>query len=72
MTYIQFIETATRQDGRIIGHGLRSFTSDIRTYRVTHPTDGKPVVFVDIPGFGDTSKSETEILSMIADWFVKV
>jgi hypothetical protein len=43
----------------------------IRTVRVTHPTDDKPVVLVDTPGFGDTSKSDTEILGMIADWIVK-
>ncbi|KIM78703.1 hypothetical protein PILCRDRAFT_824143 [Piloderma croceum F 1598] len=67
-----FIETATGQDGHTIGHGLRSFTDTIRTVRVTHPMDGKPVVLVDTPGFGDTSKSDTEILAMIAEWLVKV
>lgn len=29
------------------------------------------MVFVDTPGFDDTYKSDTEILSMIADWLVK-
>jgi hypothetical protein len=66
----QFIECATRQDGRTVGHKLRSFTADIRTVRITHPTDGHPVLFVDTPGFDDTLKSDVEILSMIADFLV--
>ncbi|KIM82896.1 hypothetical protein PILCRDRAFT_820190 [Piloderma croceum F 1598] len=66
-----FIDRATRQDGGTIGHGLRSFTNDIRTVRANHPIDGRPVVFVDTPGFDDTYKSDMEILTMIADWLVK-
>jgi hypothetical protein len=68
---IQFIEYATRQDGQTIGHGLQSCTSDIRTVKVAHPTGGRPVVFVDTPGFDDTYKSDIVVLSMIADWLVK-
>jgi len=66
-----FIECATRQDGRTVGHKLRSFTADIRTVRFNHPTDGYPVVFVDTPGFEATSRSDMETLSMIADWLVQ-
>ncbi|KIM82899.1 hypothetical protein PILCRDRAFT_820193 [Piloderma croceum F 1598] len=66
-----FIDRATRQDGGTIGHGLRSFTNDIRIVRVNHPTDGRPVVLVDTPGFDDTYKSDTDILAMIAAWLVK-
>jgi len=66
-----FIEHATRQDGRTIGHKLRSFTTAIRTVRYTHPVDGYPVLFVDTPGFDDTDKSDLEILTIIADWLVK-
>jgi len=66
-----FIEYATRQDGRTIGHGLQSYTSDIRSVRTNHPKDGRPVVFVDTPGFDDTYKSDLEILTMIAEWLVK-
>jgi hypothetical protein len=36
------------------------------------PQDGKPVVFVDTPSFGDTVKSDTEILAMLTEWLVKV
>ena len=37
--------------------------------KVLHPSDGYPVVFVDMPGFDDTFRSDTEILRMVADWF---
>jgi len=66
-----FIDCAARQDGQTIGHKLRSFTSDIRTVRIDHSTLGS-VVFVDTPGFDDTTKSDVEILTMIANWLVKV
>ena len=67
----QFIEMATGQDGQTVGHGLQSRTAVIRTVRVTHPETSRPIVFVDTPGFDDTYKSDTEILSMIADWLVR-
>ncbi|KIM82904.1 hypothetical protein PILCRDRAFT_820198 [Piloderma croceum F 1598] len=66
-----FIECATRQDAGTIGHGLESFTSEIRAVRVNHPIDGRPVVLVDTPGFDDTYKSDLEILAMIAEWLVE-
>jgi len=66
-----FIECATRQDGQTVGHKLRSFTSEIRTVRITHPKNNRKVVFVDTPGFDDTTKTDVEILSMIADWLVQ-
>ncbi|KIM73936.1 hypothetical protein PILCRDRAFT_716465 [Piloderma croceum F 1598] len=66
-----FIEYATRQNGQTVGHGLKSYTAEIRTVRVSHPTDRHPVALVDTPGFDDTYKSDTEILSLIADWLVK-
>jgi predicted GTPase len=44
---------------------------DIRTVRIKHPIRGHSVTFVDTPGFGDTYKSDTEILTEIAEWFVK-
>jgi len=66
-----FIESATRQDGRTVGHSWQSYTAEIRSVRLAHPTDGRPVVFVDTPGFDDTFKSDTEILTIVADWLVK-
>jgi len=60
-----FIEYATRQDAKTVGHGWRSQTTEVRAVRVPHPVDGHTVVFVDCPGFDDTSKSDAEILTML-------
>jgi len=68
---LKFIERATRHNGQTVGRGLRSFTEDIRTVRITHPTNGRPILLVDTPGFDDTSKSDVEILAMIANFLVK-
>jgi hypothetical protein len=72
LTTMQFVNVATQQDGHTIGHGLRSHTSDIRAVRVNHPATNSPVVLIDTPGFDDTFKSDTEILTMIAEWLVKM
>jgi GTPase Era involved in 16S rRNA processing len=68
---VQFVAAATNQGHDAISHGLRSITTNIRTIRVTHPTDGHGVVFVDTPGFDDTYQTDTETLSQIADWLIK-
>jgi predicted GTPase len=70
VTHIQLIDLATGQDGYTVGHGMKSHTSDIRSVRVPHPTLGHPMVFVDTPGFDDTYKSDTEILTLIANWLL--
>jgi predicted GTPase len=64
---LQFVEKA---GGRCtVGYGIRSCTQEIQWSRVTNFTDfDKPVVFVDTPGFGDTYKSDAEVLGTIADW----
>jgi len=67
-----FINHATRQGGQGIGHSLKSQTSEIRAVRCKHPVDQSSVVFVDTPGFDDTHRSDIEILSQIAGWFVKL
>ena len=61
----------TSQEDETIGHGLRSRTSDIRTVRALHPTQGHPIFFVDTPGFDDTDMSDMELLAKIAEWLVK-
>ena len=71
-SFQKFIERATGHDGKTIGHKLRSFTSDIRTVRTTHPTAGYPVLLVDTPGFDDTYRSDVVILVQIADFLVKM
>ncbi|CCA72593.1 hypothetical protein PIIN_06530 [Serendipita indica DSM 11827] len=65
-----FINYATRGDGGGIGHALKSCTD---TINVTPAKIGDDVVvFVDTPGFDDTFKSDIEILSMIAEFLVKL
>jgi hypothetical protein len=60
---------ATKQDGKHVGHSLHSYTANIRAVRVNHPRGGnRPFVFVDTPGFDDTTKSDTEVLTLIAEW----
>ncbi|KIM76259.1 hypothetical protein PILCRDRAFT_826443 [Piloderma croceum F 1598] len=66
----KFIEYATGSNGNSVGHSWRSHTSDIQTVRAVHPTNGDSVVFVDTPGFDDTFKSDTEILTIVAEWLV--
>lgn len=48
------------------GHGLESCTQDIET--VECKIGGCSVTLVDTPGFDDSKRSDTEILTLIADW----
>jgi hypothetical protein len=68
----QFIERATCQDGQTVGHGWCSYTAEVQPVKVKHPTDDRPVVFVDTPGLDHTYMSDTEILVMITDWLAKM
>ncbi|KAL6302091.1 P-loop containing nucleoside triphosphate hydrolase protein [Sparassis latifolia] len=54
----------------LVGRKLRSRTAKIRTTRYVHPAYARPIIFVDTPGFDDTSKPDTDILRMVADWLV--
>ncbi|KAL0948455.1 hypothetical protein HGRIS_011028 [Hohenbuehelia grisea] len=65
-----FIDVATRQNGTTVGHGLTSCTSSIRSVKYTSET-GQTVILVDTPGFDDTTKSDTEILNLLAEWLKK-
>ncbi|KAL4259598.1 G domain-containing protein [Pleurotus pulmonarius] len=63
-----FIDTAMRQGGRA-GHTLKSYTANVEAVRYN---DGKDtIVFVDTPGFDDTTRSDTDILKLIANWLEK-
>ncbi|KAF7793712.1 hypothetical protein EIP86_004828 [Pleurotus ostreatoroseus] len=50
-----------------VGYGLESCTSEVQ---VGSPflLDGKTVTLIDTPGFDDTTKTEAEILKLIADF----
>ena len=45
--------------------GLESCTAEVQL-ATKFTLDGRPVVLIDTPGFDDTTKSDTEILKMIA------
>ncbi|KAF9469798.1 P-loop containing nucleoside triphosphate hydrolase protein [Collybia nuda] len=66
-----FIDLATGQGGKTVGHTLESQTAEVRAVKVHHPETDQPIVFVDTPGFDDTNKSDTEVLRMIANWLEK-
>jgi predicted GTPase len=71
LTVAQFIDLATGQGGRTVGKALKSFTAAVQAVRIPHPTTGRSIVFVDTPGFDDSTKSDTEVLRMIAQWLEK-
>ncbi|KAH9942030.1 P-loop containing nucleoside triphosphate hydrolase protein [Amylocystis lapponica] len=48
-----------------VGNGLKSCTSSVETSR-TFELFGRRVTLIDTPGFDDTTKSDTDILKMIA------
>ena len=52
-----------------IGHNLESCTAEVRRY--TCHIDQHTIYFVDTPGFDDTSRSDTEVLRELANWFTK-
>ncbi|CAG8361038.1 unnamed protein product [Penicillium salamii] len=61
-----FIQTATESPEVIVGHDLESCTSEMKGY--TFHYKGHNVNLIDTPGFDDTHKSETEVLTNIAKW----
>ena len=62
----QFIEWATDRKVQIVGHGVQSGTTDIQTFRTTHPDDDFPVVLVDTPGSDEENYTVTQLISEIA------
>jgi GTPase Era involved in 16S rRNA processing len=59
-----FINIASGSDLRV-GMGLESCTNEVQTSK-SFMLDGKRVVLIDTPGFDDTTKSDTDVLKMIA------
>ena len=47
-----------------VSKGLRSCTNTVQTVE-TFYLDGRRVALIDTPGFGDTTRSDTDILRMI-------
>ncbi|KAH0829006.1 hypothetical protein J3R83DRAFT_2458 [Lanmaoa asiatica] len=67
-TCCRFIRSASGHDTQGVGHGLKSFTSQVLAIRFWDQECRRYVVLVDTPGFDDTFKSDLDILSMISDW----
>jgi predicted GTPase len=69
---VQFIDVLTGQIGERTGHLLESCTTSVQAIVVENYIDsGANLVMVDTPGFDDTNKPDTEILSMISEWLEK-
>jgi predicted GTPase len=69
---VQFIDVLTGQIGKRAGHHLESCTAEVQAVTVENYIDsGSNLVLVDTPGFDDTNKADTEILTMISDWLEK-
>ena len=60
----QFINLASGSNLRV-GLGLESATAEVKLAN-EFTLDGRVVTLIDTPGFDDTSKSDTEILKIIA------
>ncbi|KAK1835660.1 P-loop containing nucleoside triphosphate hydrolase protein [Podospora conica] len=55
----------------IIGNDLESCTSTISFHPTTLPGIPRRVVLIDTPGFNDTTRTDTSILSEIAGWLAE-
>ena len=62
--YLQFVNLASGSNLQI-ARGHESCTSEVQLAQ-KFILDGKSVTLIDTPGFDDTSKSDTDILKMIA------
>ena len=60
----QFINLTSGSNLRV-GGGLESCTSSVQMAQAFE-LDGRSVTLIDTPGFDDTSKSDSDILRMIA------
>ncbi|KAI6021114.1 P-loop containing nucleoside triphosphate hydrolase protein, partial [Pisolithus marmoratus] len=60
--------TGNKEDST--AHRLKPHTQEIREVTV-NLSDDRHYVFLDTPGFGDTNRSDRDILCMIAEWLEK-
>jgi len=63
---LQFINLASRSHLRV-GANLESCTDEVQLAD-EFTLDERRVVLIDTPGFDDTTKSDTDVLKMIADF----
>jgi predicted GTPase len=61
---LQFINLVSGSNLRV-GRGLKSCTNIVQM-AVPFEIDGRSITLIDTPGFDDTTRSDTDILKMIA------
>ncbi|KAG8847876.1 hypothetical protein FRB91_011378 [Serendipita sp. 411] len=61
---------AKRDDDPGVGHTIMSCTDELELVKVVEPIHGRSVSLIDTPGFDDTNKPDTEILTAIAEFLV--
>ena len=69
LRYPKFINKLTGSKEEKGASGLKSCTQDVREFIVNKP--GKKYVIADTPGFDDTTRSDRDILRLIANWLEK-
>jgi predicted GTPase len=62
----QFINLVSDSNLRV-GEGLRSCTNIVQT-AIPFELGGRSITLIDTPGFDDTTRSDTDILKMIAEF----
>ena len=65
----QFINIASHSNLRV-GASLESCTDEVQLAD-EFTLEGRRVVLIDTPGFDDSTKSDTDVLRMIADFLTK-
>ncbi|KIM76639.1 hypothetical protein PILCRDRAFT_77616, partial [Piloderma croceum F 1598] len=64
-----FINIAVGNNLTTIGHDMRSCTQGVQAVRCMYPENpDRRIVFLDTPGFDDTSRTDTDILIDISEW----
>ena len=72
LTAIQFIDNLEGAGTHRAGHNLKSSTRTVTPWRLKgHAEFQDRIVFLDTPGFDDTSRTDMEILQEIATWLQK-
>ncbi|KAH7303683.1 hypothetical protein B0I35DRAFT_323830, partial [Stachybotrys elegans] len=61
-----FIARVTGRGDAVVGHGLRSETSEVTPHSVT--IGSRRITLIDTPGFDDTVMNDMDVLDQIGDW----
>lgn len=66
LTLTQFINCATESKEMGVNHGIKSETIQVK--ELFCEIDGQKCCLVDSPGFGDTYRSDADVLLSISSW----